>query len=238
MVDRLAYLRRSRGIWGTFRRAFAQAVSPLCKVTDYHIHMLYFQSGFDVDEKWPDDDDMGTHSVAVESVEELEEFSNEIDDHFDLEEWRNFLTGSSKRFLVLSRRPREGGACKVIGVFTCEIGVFSIWEGGRQIELSDHIMMFHDTEVHPQYRGQRVSRIARKGLYAYCMKKNVDRTVGVIGSQNLSSLKAHTKGSEMVQSATKGRIRRVRLLGGLIDRMTPADEIKALIEAPPADFDK
>ncbi len=237
LTGRLAYLLRSRGFWGALQRAFAQVVSPFCKITDYYIQMLYLQPGFDVDDKWPEDDDMGTHSVAVESVEELEEFCDEIDDHFDIEQCRSFLTGSSKRFLILARRPREDGTCRVIGVRTCEIGVFSIWKGKRQIALPDDIAMIHDNEVHPQYRGQRVSLISRKGIYAYCMKKGVDRTVGTIGTQNLSSIKAHKQGSSMIRSAIKGRIRRVRLLGGLIDWMTPPEEIRALIDAPPDDKD-
>lgn len=199
--------------------------------------MLYFHSGLDVNEKWPGDDDMGTHSVVVETVEELEDLSEEIDDYFDLGKCRNFLARSSKRSLVLARRPGKDGACKVIGLRTCEIGIFSIWNRERHIELPDDILMVYNNEVHPQYRGQRVSLISRKGLYAYGMKKGVNRTVSITGAHNLSSIKAHMRRTDMIRPAIKGRIRRVRLLGGLIDWMTPADKIEALIEAPPVDCD-
>ncbi len=235
LTDRLAYLLRSRGFWGTLQRVFAEVLSPLCKITSHYITMLYFQPGFDVDDKWPDDDDLGTHSVAVESVEELEEFSNEIDDHFDLEVWRDFLTGNSKRFLILARRPREDGTSRVIGMRTCEIGVFSIWKDKPQITLPNDIMVVYDNEVHPQYRGQRVALISRKGLYAYAMKRGVKGVAGFIGTHNLSSIKAHMRGSPMIRPTLQGRVRRVRLFGGLIDWTTPAERIRALIDAQPDD---
>lgn len=237
LKERLAYLLRSRGSWGTLQRAFAQVLSPLLNVTDFYITMQYWRSASDVNEKWPDDGDLGTHSVVVESVEEFEEFRDEFDDYFDFEKSRNFLARSPKRLIVLARRPRKDGGCQVIGMRTCEIGIFSIWNRKRRIELPNDIVMIYNNEVHPQYRGQRVTLISRKGFYEYGMKNGVIRTIGITGSHNLSSLKAHMKGSGMIRPTIKGKIRRVTLLGGLIDWMTPADEIKAMIEAAPVDFE-
>lgn len=233
LADRLAYLRRSRGDWGTIQRALSQLLSPILKIDRFYVVMLYFQSGFDISEKWPDDDDVGTHPTTVETVEELEELGSDFDDYFDLEKCRNFLTGASNRCLVLSRRPRKSGGDPVIGMRLCEIGLFSIWDAKRHFKIPNHILMIHNNVVHPQYRGQRISVMSRKGLYEYGLNRGVDRTVGIIGVNNLSSIKAHLKESDMVRSTLDGRIVRVRLLGGLIDWMTPAEKIKALIVAPP-----
>ncbi len=237
LTGRLTYLIRSRGFWGTLQRAFAQLLSPILRVDNFYISMSYYNSGFDVGEERPDGDDKGIHTVIVESAEELEKFGDEIDDYFGLDASRDFLAGGPKRFIVLSQKRHKGGSSQVAGIRTCEIGVFSIWEGKRRIELPDNTMMVHNNEVHPKYRGQRVTAISRKALYAYALKKGVNRTAGTIETHNLSSLKAHARRTDGRRSALKGKIRRVRILGGLIDWMTPAGKIKALIEAPHIDCD-
>ena len=235
LPGRVAYLLRSRGAWGTLQRALAQAVSPILRIDAFYVTMQYWTPGLDVNEKWPDDDDLGTHPVIVENVEDLERYIDEIDDHFDVEEWRDFLAGSPNCFLVLSRRPLEDGVCKVLGSLTCETGLFSMWNGKRRVALPNDIVMSHESDVHPQYRGQRVFLICRKGRFGYCMEKGINRSVGTVGTHNLSSIKAHKRGNDMIRPAIKGKIRRVRVLGGLIDWMTPADKIEALIEALPDD---
>ena len=114
----------------------------------------------------------------------------------------------------------------------CERGVFSIWDDRVRFDLPQNYDMTDENDVHPEYRGQRVSLIGRKGLYDYGMKVGIDRMVGVIRTHNTSSIKAHNRSTEMIRASMKGEIRRVRLLGGLIDWMTPPDTIRALIEAP------
>ena len=155
-----------------------------------------------------------------------------MDGHYDWEGIRSFLRSGPSRFLVLSRRPRDDGRFQVIGLRLCERGVFSIWDDHVHLDLPPNYVMIHNNDVHPRYRGQRVSLNGRKGLYDYAMKNGIDRTVSIIATYNASSVKASNRSTAMVRARMKGEIRRVRLLGGLFTWMTPLDTIRALIEAP------
>ena len=231
-VDRLTYLRRSIGTWGALRRVVAKLVAPIIQIDRAHIAMHYYKSAVDPGREWSSDDARGTHSIVATTEEALKAHRHETDGHYDWEGVREFLRSGPNRFLVLSRRPRDDGGFRVIGLRLCARGVFSIWDDHVHLDLPANYAMIHENDVHPSYRGQRVSLSGRKGLYDYAMKNGIDRTVSIIATYNASSIKSSTRSTAMVRARRKGRIRRVRLLGGLFTWMTPLDTIRAVIEAP------
>ena len=238
VIDRAAYLRRSIGIWGALRRVVAKLVAPIIQIDRAHIAMHYYKSGVDPERERSTDDAKGTHSIVATTEEDLEAIRDEMDGHYDWESVRDFLRSGPSRFLVLSRRPRDGGGFQVIGLRLCERGVFSIWDDRVHIDLPPNYVMTHLNDVHPRYRGQRVSLSGREGLYDYAMKNGIDRTVSIIATHNASSIKASNRSTAMIRARMKGEIRRVRLLGGMINWITPLDTIRALIEAPEDDRDR
>ena len=196
--------------------------------------MHYFNSGFDQERERErnSDDARGTRSSVATAEEDLEAISQEMQGHYCWDGVRDFLRSGPNRFLVLSRRPRDDGGFQVIGLRLCERGVFSIWDDDVHIDLPPNYVMIHNSDVHPRYRGQRVSLNSRMGLYDYAIKTGIDRTVSIVATHNASSIKAANRSSAMARAMMKGKIRRVRLLGGLFTWMTPQDTIRALIEAP------
>ena len=234
IIDRFAYLSRSIGTWGMLRRVFAQLLAPLVKIDRCFVWMLFFRSGVDTSTEQHTDDAGATQSFVVETVGDLEASRHEMDRHCDFVDSRDFLRACSpNRFLVLSRRQHDDGSNQIIAVRRCERGVLFVWNGRVVLTLPRNYVMVHTVEVHPEYRGQRVTLQNRLGLYDYAMQNGIDRAVGIIKAHNPSSIKAHTRPTEIGWPRLRGEIRRVRLLGGLVEWTTPLGTIRALVEAPP-----
>ena len=85
----------------------------------------------------------------------------------------------------------------------------------------------HYTEVHPEYRGERINLAVLAAFEGYCLRHGIRKHWDLIGLENAQSLKAAKRaGREIV-----GRVERVWLCGGWIEWQTPWEKIEEMLES-------
>ena len=154
LVDRVDYLRRSLGVWGTFRRLVALGMRPIIRIDRCHLMIRELDSEIASVREGSIEDERGAQAIDVSSPLELETFRTEFVDYFDYDKCRAFLQGDHKRIISIVRMPSQNDRWRIVAVRTMERGVFSIWNGKIHLELPDDHIMIHEHEVHPIYRGQ------------------------------------------------------------------------------------
>ena len=118
-----------------------------------------------------------------------------------------------------------GGRLEVVGYRRCERGMFT--GPGLRVGVSDDVLFVRHSWVFPKYRGQQIAAFLGQGTDAYCRRVGISRVCGTIRVDNGPSLRAHTRNGD---STIVGVITFVQMLGGLVQRVTPAAHVKSMVE--------
>ena len=98
---------------------------------------------------------------------------------------------------------------------------------GLRMGVSDDVLFVRHSCVFPKYRGQQIAAFLGQGTDAYCRRVGINRVCGIIRADNLPSLRAHTRNTD---NTIVGAITFVQMLGGLVQRVTPAAQVKSMVE--------
>lgn len=172
-------------------------------------------------------DNVGTECIILETLESLRCVECEIPSPITVNKLKSHLVHGSESIIVLARRPNStGSGNEVVGYRTCQRGIFfTPW---LKKSLSSDILFVLDTEVLPQYRGQRIQHIIRAATYEYCQINGLKKICGVVLAHNRPSIVAHTRASE--EKIAVGTVELVSVFGGLFKWVTPWEKIKIALE--------
>ena len=96
LVDRVDYLRRSLGVWGTFRRLVALGMRPITRIDRCHLMIRELDSETASLREGSIEDERGAQAAVVTSPLGLETFRSEFVDYLDYEKCRAFLQGDHR----------------------------------------------------------------------------------------------------------------------------------------------
>lgn len=229
-VNRFRFLQRGSGRWIALRRAGEWLLAPVYHQSDCYLVFVHIHPGHEVSSSELVDD-WGTHVEMVKEASAFEAYRDEMHPALPYARLLEYLAEGGDRFLALARRPLPGQQNdRVIAYRKAERGVFSYWHRRVHTDVGPEYCMIHNNEVAPDYRGQNVSGFVRHALFDYFRKIGVRTTLGAISTHNHASLRAHMKSAPHYTPVCGPMIRRVRLLGGLVDRATAPDTIRTRIE--------
>jgi len=217
----LKYIYRSSGLRGITAEVLRELISAMYRRNVGHLIMYrvdpHGAGSQAVDDTLP----LRIRHVVVESEAALMPFESELSHEikYSVSQLRTALRTGSVLFLM--RRPREDGTGhEVLGYSLHEPGVVVLF--GRRYPVSPDILFLHYTEVLPDYRGLHIALHIAEVVAAYSRAAGITRWCSWIGTTNLSALKAR----ERIGWTDVGRIRQIRLLGGLVTRQTSWQEVE------------
>jgi len=217
----LRYFHRSSGLRGIAAEVLRKFVSAIYRRDAGHL-IMYRVDPHGADSRAVDDTlPLRIRHVVVRSEAALLPFESELSPEikYSVSQLRAALRTGSVLFLM--RRPRENGAGhEVLGYSLHERGVVVLF--GRRYPVSPDILFLHYTEVLPAYRGLRIAFHIAEVVAAYSRAAGMSRWCSWIGTTNLAALKAR----ERIGWTVVGRIRQVRLLGGLLTLQTSWQEVE------------
>lgn len=232
-LERLHYLRASLGSGGMLRRVLHKIIAPIyCSETAYLTLTCFDENDLSTVE---DDfhDQHGTECVLLTCLEELEEFSHEIQLPIEIDDLIEYFESGSNRLVILARRdnPNADGK-RVIGFRTLVRGHFTHWSGRLEGKLPDDMLMISSSFVIPECRGQQAQIVMRAMTHGYAYKNGMRRLVGAVMSHNIASLRSHRNHRNAASARLLGPIKMVSIFGGFYKKMTPMSEVVRMLEHP------
>ena len=172
-------------------------------------------------------DNRETEGIVIKTPESLKVWENEIINLIPIRELKKHLADEIGNIVIFATRPNSSGSeRKVVAYRKIQQGGFS-YRWGIKGKLSSDILFISNTEVLPEYRGQRISRMLMDATQDYCRQNRIGKYIGVIGSHNQPSI-THAlrwKGTKII-----GKIELFSLFSGLYMRVTSWDKVKKIID--------
>jgi ribosomal protein S18 acetylase RimI-like enzyme len=198
----------------------------------YQHKIAYITLRKPIDFSLPNHKNLCTECTVLKTVEFFQKFENKKPDLFPVFENVSFselkrgLSDYPDSIVILAVRPDSSGLQnKIIGYRWCQVGIFSAF--GVKYNTSHDILYVLNTEVLPEYRGQRINQIMMEATHQYCRQNRLNKIVGVIETYNLPSLKQILRWKE---AKIIGKFEMLSIFGGLYRRVTPWDKVKEYLE--------
>jgi len=230
--ERVQYFLRGIGAAKTFRLFARKVISPLYERDAVHMAVLHLFEGDDSPERIREREEQGYSGTVFERAEELDALGACEYDGKVRAALKKFLDGGSDRVAaVVLRREPDGGGHGVIGFIMLDCSLFWYWLRKLEGELPDDAVYMDEIFMMPEYRGSRITKATRPAMRAYFRDRGVTKAVAFIKTHNTPSLKAILHTTEGCSGSLSGTFYRTRLLGGIIDRITPPEAVRGSIEA-------
>ena len=144
-------------------------------------------------------DDKHTEGVVIGSEQELKAWKDHIPELIPFKKLLRHLLENQHNLVILATRPTSNGKSRdVIGFRYAERGIF--YFQGFKKQLSEDVLFIWHTEVLPAFRGQYVNRVMMDATHDYCLKNEIQKTIGAISLHNTPSMKHHVrwKGGDLI----------------------------------------
>lgn len=175
-----------------------------------------------------DKNNKGTECIVLTTPESLKLWEDKISNLIPVGELKKHLAVDKGGFVILATRPNSNGlGRKVVAYRKGHQRLFS-HDWGIKGKLPTGTAFINHSEVLPEYRGQRISKILAHATLDYCRQNNIKKYFGVIGSHNQPSLKHSLRRKD--KGRIIGKIELFSLLGGLYKHVTPWNDVKKIIE--------
>jgi GNAT superfamily N-acetyltransferase len=164
--------------------------------------------------------------IVLESAEDWRRLSLELPRRFRYtsDQVRAFLEEGYTVFLALLDSG-DGSAAEIAGYSLQERGVVDVF--GEKIRVGPDVVFSHFTEVLPEHRGRRIQAELSRFRTVYGRQHGINKRCTWVGGRNRPALLATSRGAGVAIA----ELEEVSILGGLIRRHTPREEVERALAA-------